>query len=184
MLQTNLASYNNHPYHPGGNALKRLLWLYTNALFFKTSLIPVSSFKIFLLRIFGATIGKGVTIKPCVNIKYPWLLIIGDNSWIGEDVWIDCLVNVKIGSNVCLSQGVLILTGSHNYKKTNFELITGSVILEDGVWIGAQAIVNQGIIIGSHAVLTAGSVATKNIEAYSICQGNPAVKIRSRVIEQ
>jgi putative colanic acid biosynthesis acetyltransferase WcaF len=183
MPQTNLAAYNNYPYHPGGNALKRLLWLYVNALFFKTSLVPISGFKVFWLRLFGAKIGKGVTIKPCVNIKYPWLLTIGDHTWIGENAWIDCLVEIKIGANVCLSQGALLLTGSHNYKKSTFDLITGSVTLEDGVWIGSQAIVNQGITAGSHAVLTAGSVATKDMEAYGIYQGNPAVNIRTRVIE-
>lgn len=182
MPQTDLSSYNNHPYHPGGNALKRTLWLYVNALFFKTTFIPLNGLKVFLLRMFGARIGKNVTIKPCVNIKYPWFLTIGDHTWIGENVWIDCLVDIKIGSNVCLSQGALLLTGSHNYKKTTFDLITGGVMLEDGVWIGSQAIVNQGITIGSHSVLTAGSVATKDMEAYAIYQGNPAVKVRTRVI--
>jgi putative colanic acid biosynthesis acetyltransferase WcaF len=184
MSQTDLSAYNNHPYHPGGNALKRLLWLYISALFFKTSLVPVSGFKAFLLRLFGAKIGKGVIIKPCVNIKYPWHLTIGNHTWIGENVWIDCLVPVTIGANVCLSQGAHLLTGSHNYKKTTFDLITGGIILEDGVWIGARAIVNQGITIASHAVLTTGSVATKDLEAYAVYQGNPAVKVRPRVIEQ
>lgn len=183
MLQTELSAYNNHPFHPGGNALKRALWFYTNALLFKTSLLPVSSVKVFVLRLFGAKIGKGVTIKPCVNIKYPWFLTIGNYTWLGENVWIDCLVDTRIGANVCLSQGAMLLTGSHDYKKNTFNLITGSVILEDGVWIGAQAIVNQGITIASHAVLTAGSVATKNLEAYAIYQGNPAVKIRERIIK-
>ncbi|MGN6181955.1 MAG: putative colanic acid biosynthesis acetyltransferase [Mucilaginibacter sp.] len=184
MSQTDLSAYNNHPYHPGGNALKRLLWLYTNALFFKTSLVPVSGFKVFLLRLFGANVGKGVIIKPCVNIKYPWHLTIGGNTWIGENVWIDCLVPIAIGANVCLSQGALLLTGSHNYKKTTFDLITGGIILEDGVWIGAQCVVNQGITVASHAVLTSGSVATKDLEAYAVYQGNPAVKVRTRVIEE
>lgn len=183
MQQTDLSTYNNHPYHPGGNAFKRLLWLYINALVFKTSLLPVNGLKVFLLRMFGAKIGENVTIKPCVNIKYPWFLTVGDNTWIGEGVWIDCLVMVTIGSNVCLSQGAVLLTGSHNYKKTTFDLITGSVILENGVWIGALAVVNLGITISSHAVLTAGSIATKSLDAYSIYQGNPAVKIRDRVID-
>lgn len=129
---------------------------------------------------FGAKLGRAVQIKPCVNIKYPWLLTIGDDVWIGEEVWIDNLVMVTIGSDVCLSQGVLLLTGSHNYKKTTFNLITGNIILEDGVWIGAKAVVNQGILAGTHSVLTSGSIATKNLEAYSIYQGNPAVKIRER----
>jgi putative colanic acid biosynthesis acetyltransferase WcaF len=182
MSQTDLSAYNNAPFHPGGNAVKRILWFYLNALFLKTSLIPVSGFKIFLLRIFGAKIGKGVTIKPGVNIKYAWHLSIGDHTWLGENVWIDCLVPVTIGNNVCVSQGAVILTGSHNYKKTSFDLIALNVVLEDGVWIGACAIVNAGINAGTHAVLTSGSVATKNLEAYTIYQGNPAVKTRMRIM--
>jgi putative colanic acid biosynthesis acetyltransferase WcaF len=183
MPQTDLSAYNNYPYHPGGNILKRVLWLYTNAVIFKTSLVPFSALKVGLLRLFGATIGKNVTIKPGVNIKYPWFLTIGNETWIGENVWIDNLVMVMIGSNVCLSQGVVLLTGSHNYKKNTFDLITGSIVLADGVWIGAQAIVNQGITAATHAVLTTGSVATKNMEPYAIYQGNPALKIRERIIE-
>ncbi|QEC80548.1 WcaF family extracellular polysaccharide biosynthesis acetyltransferase [Mucilaginibacter ginsenosidivorax] len=182
MHKTDLSTYNNYPFHPGGNALKRLLWFYVNAAFFKTSFIPSSRFKVFLLRTFGATIGKKVTIKPCVNIKYPWFLQIGDNTWIGENVWIDSLVMISIGANVCLSQGAILLTGSHNYKTPSFNLMTQSVILEDGVWIGAGATVNLGVTAGSHSVLTSGSVATKNLEPYCIYQGNPAVKVRNREI--
>lgn len=162
--------------------MKRFLWYYLNALVFKTSLLPISSFKVFLLRSFGAKVGKGITIKPGVNIKYPWNLIIGNQTWIGENVWIDSLVLVIIGDHVCLSQGAVILTGSHDYKKTSFNLITNSVILENGVWICAGAIVNSGVTACSHAVLTAGSVANKNLEAFYVYQGNPAVKIRVRAI--
>jgi putative colanic acid biosynthesis acetyltransferase WcaF len=183
MQQTDLSSYNNWPYNPGGNALKRLLWYYVNVMVFKSALFPVYGFKIFLLRLFGAQIGSHVKIKPGVNIKYPWFLTIGNEVWIGENVWVDCLVPVTIGNNVCLSQGAILLTGSHDYKKQIFNLLTGSIILADGVWIGAGAIVNLGVTANSHAVLTSGSVATKNLEAYSIYQGNPAVKIRSRIIE-
>jgi putative colanic acid biosynthesis acetyltransferase WcaF len=182
MLQTDLSSYNNHPYHPGGNVLKRFLWYYTNTFFFKTALFPFYGFKVFLLRMFGAKIGNRVEIKPCVNIKYPWLLTIGNHVWIGENVWIDNLVMVTIGSNVCLSQGAVLITGSHNYKKSTFDLITGHITLHDGVWIGASAIVNQGVTASSHAVLSSGSVATKDLEAWAVYQGNPAIKIRDRVI--
>ena len=182
MQQTDLSVYNNYPFNPGGNGFKRLLWHYVNAVIFKTGLLPVSGIKVSLLRAFGAKIGSGVMIKPFVNIKYPWHLTIGNYTWIGENVWIDCLVPINIGSNVCLSQGAVLLTGSHNYKKHTFDLITGPITLEDGVWIGALAVVNQGITVASHAVLTSGSVATKNLEAYSIYQGNPAVKIRSREV--
>jgi putative colanic acid biosynthesis acetyltransferase WcaF len=182
MLQTDLSTYNNSPFYPGSSVVKRVLWYYVNALFLKTSLLPSNSFKAFLLRIFGAKIGKSLIIKPGVNIKYPWHLTIGDHTWLGENVWIDSLVPVTIGNNVCISQGAVILTGSHNYKKTSFDLITLSVVLEDGVWIGACAVVNAGVIAAAHAVLTSGSVAVKNLEAYAVYQGNPAIKIRSRII--
>jgi len=181
--KTDLYSYNNHPYSPGGSAIKRVLWYYVNVLVFKSSLFPFYGIKNALLRLFGAKIGAEVEIKPCVNIKYPWLLTIGNEVWIGEGVWIDNLVMVTIGSNVCLSQGVTILTGSHNYKKSSFDLFTGHVILEDGVWLGAGSIVNLNVTAASHSVLSSGSVATKNLEPYSIYQGNPAIKVRDRVIE-
>jgi putative colanic acid biosynthesis acetyltransferase WcaF len=182
MHKTDLSTYNNYPFHPGGNALKRLLWFYLNAVFLKTSLIPSSRFKVFLLRLFGAKIGKNVTIKPCVNIKYPWFLHIGDETWIGENVWIDSLVMVSIGANVCLSQGAMLLTGSHDYKKTSFNLITKELNLEDGVWIAAGAIVAPGVTAASHSVLTSGSVATQNLQPYTVYQGNPATKTRERNI--
>jgi putative colanic acid biosynthesis acetyltransferase WcaF len=183
MKPTDLSSYNNSPYKTGGNGFKRLLWHYTNAFVFKSSLFPVYRPKNWLLRLFGANVGSEVEIKPNVNIKYPWHLTIGNEVWIGENVWIDSLVPVIIGNNVCISQGAVLLTGSHNYKKPSFDLLTGGIILEDGVWIGACAIVNMGITVASHAVLTSGSVATKNLESYAIYQGNPAVKIRSRIID-
>ena len=183
MKQTDLSTYNNYPFNPGGNALKRVLWYYINAIFLKTSFLPLDGFKTFLLRSFGAIIGKNVTLKPGLNIKYPWHLTIGHNTWVGENVWIDCLVPISIGNNVCLSQGAVLLTGSHDYKKTTFDLITKGIILEDGVWIGALAIVTPGITAATHSVLTSGSVATKNMDAYSVYQGNPAVKTRERIIE-
>lgn len=180
--KTDLSSYNNTPFNPGGNAFTRFLWFYANALFLKSSLLPSSSFRCFILRLFGAKVGKNVTIKPGVNVKYAWHLTIGHDTWIGENVWIDCLVPVTVGSNVCISQGAILLTGNHNYKKTTFNLIVSGFILEDGVWIGAGALVNPGVTAASHAVLTSGSVANKNLESYWIYQGNPAVKIRERVI--
>lgn len=182
MEKIDLSKYNYKTYHTGGNAVKRILWYYVNAFFFKSSLFPFYGFKRSLLKLFGAKIGRNVEFKPCVNIKYPWHLDLGDYVWIGEDAWIDCLVPVVIKSNVVLSQGSIILTGNHDYKTPHFNLVTGSVIIQEGAWIGAGAIINQGITVGSHAVLTSGSVATNNLDPYGIYQGNPAKKIRERII--
>ena len=136
-----------------------------------------------MLRLFGARVGKGVNIKPSVNIKYPWRLNIGNHVWIGEGVWIDNLDEVEIGDHCCISQGALLLTGNHNYKKTAFDLITGKILLEDGVWIGAKSIVAPGITCFSHSVLSAGSLLSSNMEAYGIYTGNPAKFVRKRTIE-
>lgn len=132
---------------------------------------------------FGAVIGKGVVIKPRVNIKYPWNLSIGEHSWLGEGVWIDNLGKVIIGSNCCVSQGALLLCGNHNYRKSTFDLMVGDITLENGVWIGAKAMVCPGVVCHSHAVLTAGSIATASLEAYKIHSGNPAVPVKERSIE-
>ena len=131
---------------------------------------------------FSAKIGARVVIKPHVNIKYPWFLEIGEDCWIGEGVWIDNLTHVKLGCNVVLSQGAYLLTGSHDYTKESFDLILGKVVLEDGVWIGAKATVCPHVTCESHSVLAVGSVATQNLEAYTIYQGNPAVMKRKRVV--
>lgn len=155
----------------------------TSVLFFNNGLAVFIVLKCRLLRMFGAKIGRSVIIKPSVNIKCPWFLSIGDNVWIGEKVWIDNLAHVIIGDNVCISQRALLLTGNHNYKKTTFDLTLSSVILEDGVWIGANSTVCPGVTCMSHAMLTAGSVAAKNLEAYFIYRGNPAEKIKQRIME-
>lgn len=182
-MQTNLATYTNTEYQPG-NKLKIILWYFVNVLFFLNPLNPLSGIKVALLRFFGAKIGKGVVIKPGVNIKYPWLLEIGNHVWIGEKVWIDNLDKVVIKDHVCVSQGAMLLCGNHNYKKTTFDLIVGEIVLEQGTWIGAKAIVCPGVTLQNHSILTVGSVATKNMEAFGIYQGNPAVKIRERKIEE
>src|SRR5688500_1251211 len=136
-MKVDLARYNNEWYSPGGNGIKRVIWYYVNAIIFHSSWIPINFIKVRLLRLFGATVGENVTIKPLVNIKYPWYLKIGNNVWIGENVWIDNLATVRVGDNCCLSQGAMLLTGNHNYKKTTFDLMVDGIILEDGVWIGA-----------------------------------------------
>lgn len=177
--ETRLKDYNNSWYKPAGK-FKILAWFLANTIFLNNYLpIPVA-IKTLVLRLFGAKIGSNVMIKPKVNIKYPWFLHVADDVWIGECVWIDNYTEVILEENVCLSQGALLLTGNHNYKKTTFDLMIGSIHLKRGVWIGAKATVCPNVTCESHAVLTVGSVATKNLEEYAIYQGNPAVKVHTR----
>ena len=182
-MKSDLSSYNNSWYNPGASSTKRYLWILTSFFFFENPLFISRKVKKFLLKIFGAKIGDGFYMHKSAKIKYPWNLVVGNNVWLGEDCWIDNLSKVEMHSNVCISQGALLLCGNHNYKKSTFDLMVGEIVLHDGVWIGAKAIVIGGVTCHSHAVLSLNSVATKDLEEYSIYSGNPAVKVRDRVIE-
>ncbi len=183
MKQTELDSFSTQNFDKGANKFIQIMWYFTNAIFVNNSWMPIGSIKVMLLKLFGAIIGKGIVIKNIVNIKFPWKLVVGDNVWIGENVWIDNLDNVTIGSNVCISQGALLLTGNHDYTVPEFYYRNAPIVLEDGVWIGAQSVVCPGVIAQSHSILTVGSVASKTMDPYSIYQGNPAVKIQERKIK-
>lgn len=161
---------------------KQLLWYFTNILFFKNPFIISSSLKVFLLKLFGASVGKNVVIKPSVNIKYPWKLSIGNNSWIGEAVWIDNLSDVIIEDSVTISQGALLLTGSHDHTKESFDFISLPIMLQYGVWVGARAVVYGGITCHTHAVLSMNAVAETDLKAFTIYKGNPAIAVINRVI--
>lgn len=179
--KTDLSSFNNDHYRPGSK-VKIFFWYFFNIFFLLNPWNPSSRLKVFILRVFGAEIGKGVVIKPSVNIKYPWKLEVGDHVWIGEKVWIDNLDKVSLQSHSCISQGAMLLCGNHHYKKTTFDLIVRQITLEEGSWVGAKALVAPGVVVGSHALLTAGSIATKNLKPYGIYSGNPAEWKKERVI--
>ena len=183
-MNVSLDKFDNSDYDPGAKAGKRLLWYIVNAVVFASWLLPYSKFKVSLLRIFGAKIGRGVVIKPKVNVKYPWLLEVGDHCWIGEGVWIDNLARVSLGNHVCLSQGAYLLTGNHNYKSSAFDLITGKITIKQGAWVGAKSTVSPGVVMGECSVLAVGSVATHSTKAYGIYQGNPAQQVKERIINE
>lgn len=166
----------------GAGRTKQMLWYLVNVFFFKNSLNIFSSSKVLLLKLFGASLGKGVLIKPNVNIKYPWKLTVGNHCWIGEGVWIDNLSEVEMGDNVTLSQGALLLTGSHDHTRTTFDFLSAPIILEEGSWIGAKAIVLGGVTCKSHSILGVGAVASRDLMSYVIYQGNPAVPVMERKI--
>jgi len=159
--------------------LVEALWFLVQAILV-SSWIPGSWHRKTLLRLFGAAIGVGVVIKPLVRIKFPWRLAVGDHSWIGENVWIDNLARIDIGSHSCISQGAYICTGSHDWNSETFELISKPIKICDKAWICANAIVGPGVTVGEGAVLAMGSVATHDLEPWHICQGNPALQVRKR----
>lgn len=178
-----LGRYQVTGYSTGSGPVRRGLWYIVNAIIFMNPLFPFYTPKRWLLRAFGARIGNGVIIKPRVNIKYPWRLHIGDNSWIGEGVWIDNLADICIGRDVCVSQDAYLLTGNHDYKSTSFTLITTPIEIQDGAWVGARTTICPGVTVGRNAVVAVGGVLTKNAEHNGIYAGNPACRLRSRTLK-
>lgn len=183
MKEVRLDTFGTDNFDKEAGFLKQALWYFVNALLVRASWNPFMGIKIALLKAFGARIGKGLVIKNNVCIKFPWKLTLGDHVWLGEHCWIDNLDEITIGNHVCISQGALLLTGNHDYTLSSFDYRNAPIVLEDGAWIGAKAVVCPGVTVHSHAILTVGSIATKDMEAYGIYQGNPAQLIRQRTIK-
>jgi putative colanic acid biosynthesis acetyltransferase WcaF len=174
-----LSKFDNSWYNPGRNAFIRAFWYCFNEIFFNSS-FPFYAPKRLILRLFGANVGKGVVIRPHVYIKYPWKLKIGDNSWIGEEVRIDNLDEVIIGNNVCISQRSYLVCGNHDFSKTTFDLKVGKIILEDGVWVGACAVIGPDSYLKKNSILLLGSTFKGTTEESGIYKGNPAIFMRKR----
>lgn len=133
-----------------------------------------------VLRFFGAQVGRGVVIKPRVNIHLPWKLSVGEFSWIGEEVFILNFEPVAIGAHCCISQRVFLCTGNHDYKQPDFPFRNQPITVEDGAWVGAQSFVGPGVTVGSEAVICAGSVVTSNLPPQKVCRGNPCSPFKDR----
>jgi putative colanic acid biosynthesis acetyltransferase WcaF len=169
-------------YTPGRSTPIVLLWLIIETCIINNRLNPSSAIRTWLLRLFGAKIGRNCRFLHAIKVKYPWNLQVGDNSWFGEDVWLYNQAPLTIGSNVCISQGSFIATGSHDTVET-MDLHVKPIIIEDGAWLSSRCIVQMGVTIGKSAVVTPNSVVHKSLEAGKIYGGNPCKYIRNRFPE-
>lgn len=154
----------------GASKVKEILWYLVKMFFFLTAFPFSSSIKVFWLRKFGAKVGEKVIIKPRVNIHFPWKLEIGNNSWIGEEVFILNFEKIIIGNNVCLSQRVLLCGGNHDFLKPSMPFRNGPITLMDGCWIGATCFIGPNVMVGKDTVITVGSVITSDVEENLICK--------------
>ena len=134
-----------------------------------------------LLRAFGAKIGVGVRIRPGVEVTYPWKLVIGDHSWIGDDVTLYSLGSITIGSNTVISQKSYICAADHDYSDRTFAIRERPVTIADEVWVAADTWVGPGVTIASGAVVGARSTVTKDLPAGMICIGSPCRPIKPRI---
>lgn len=160
--------------------LRRLLWSMVHRTVYRFSFHTWSNFRAFLLRLFGARIGKHCTIRRTSRIYYPWLLEMGDLSALGDSVEIYNLGEVTIGSRVTISQEAYLCAGTHDYSRADMPLLTPAITVADDAWICARAFVMPGIVVGAGAILGACAVAIHDLEPWSIYGGNPARKIGER----
>ena len=133
-----------------------------------------------LLRLFGAKVGKHVHIHPSATVFIPWHLEIGDWSSVGFDALIYNLGMVTIGERVTISQRAHLCAGSHDYRLPTMPLLKVPITLEADVWICADAFVGPGVRVGRGAIVGARSVAVRAIDPREIVAGNPARKIGMR----
>lgn len=176
-MTVELARYTNRH----SRKLKRLVWEIVWAVLFRpTPRWCLNGWRCFLLRAFGAKIGRGVRIQGAAKIWQPWKLTIGDNSWVDGGVSLYSVDEIAIGSNAVVSEGAFICTASHDIESVTFDLTTAPVTIGDMAWVCARAIVLPGVTIGEGAVVAAGAVAAKDVAPLAIVAGNPAKKVGSR----
>ncbi|UIF85849.1 putative colanic acid biosynthesis acetyltransferase [Cupriavidus necator] len=159
--------------------LVEALWFLLEATIVNNKLVPFSTLRVSLLRLFGARIGRGCRLMHPIRVKYPWNLEVGDACWFGIDVWLYNQAPIRIGSHVCISQGSFLTTGSHAVD-TNMDLTVAPIVIEDGAWVTSRCIVQKGVTIGRSAVVTPMSVVHRSLAPEGIYGGNPCRFIRKR----
>jgi putative colanic acid biosynthesis acetyltransferase WcaF len=168
------------PNFRGRPALTVQLWWLVQATLFRCSPQVLYGFRRWLLRCFGARIGKGVVIRPTATITYPWKVTIGDYSWIGDDVVIYSFAPITIGNNVVVSQKTYLCAGSHDFRSQAFDITSSPITIRDTAWVATDVFVAPGVTIGAGAVVGARSSVFADLPDMMICVGSPAVPVRPR----
>ncbi|GHC61365.1 WcaF family extracellular polysaccharide biosynthesis acetyltransferase [Roseibacillus persicicus] len=162
------------------NRLLRFLWILTwNSLGGWTP-IPFFAWRSFLLKRFGAQIGKGVHVYPKVKVWAPWNIALGDEVGVGNGAILYSQDRIEIGNRAVISQGAHLCTGTHDYDKQGFPLVTKPIVIGSNVWVAAEAFVHPGVKIGDGSVVGARSVVTKDLPAWMVCSGFPAKPLKMR----
>ena len=158
---------------------RRVLWTFAQPLF-RFSPRPCFGWRRCLLRCFGAKIGRDVHVYPSATIYFPWLFEVGDESAIGEQVFIYNLGRVTLGSRVTVSHRAHLCAGTHDHTKPDFPLSRPPIVIGSDAWICADAFVGPGVTVGEGAIVGARAVAMKDVRARSIVVGNPARESKMR----
>jgi len=158
------------------------LWWLIQATLFRLSPQICYGWRRFLLRLFGAHVGRGVLIRPSAEITYPWKVWIGDHSWIGDGAKLYSLADIRIGLNSVVSQHAYLCTGSHDASSVTFDLRALPITIGTECWIASDVFVALGVNIGDGTVVGARSTVFQDLPKGMICYGNPAKPVRRRKI--
>jgi putative colanic acid biosynthesis acetyltransferase WcaF len=156
-LERSLRTFTGHGYDKGRPLPMQAVWFATMNLVFMKWWFP-ARLRPALLRVFGATVGERVLIRHRVRVLWPWKLTIGDDCWIGEDAWLLNLEPITIEHDVCISQGAMLCTGSHDRRDPAFEFDNRPIRVGAGAWIAARATVLRGVFVTRGEIVPAGSV--------------------------
>jgi len=163
------------------NRLQRLVWGIVWLLLYRISPRPFHAWRSMLLRLFGAQMGPNCHFYPASKVHSPWNLICADKVTAGDGAEIYNPSPVKLGSHVILSQGSYLCGATHDFDDPAFPLLAYAMELGPYAWICARACVGPGVKVGEGAVLGLASVATRDLEPWTVYGGSPAVRIRERV---
>ncbi len=175
-----LTKFSVPPNFRGKNIFIVQFWWFVQSVLFRLSPQFMYSWRSFLLRLFGAKIGKNVVIRPSVKITYPWKLEIGDNSWVGDNVNLYTLGKICIGNDCIVSQECYLCTGSHDYNKVSFEIFSEEICIGDSTWLASDVFVSSGVKIGCRSVVGARSSVFSDIGDDQVFKGSPASFVRGR----
>jgi putative colanic acid biosynthesis acetyltransferase WcaF len=164
----------------GRSAVTCQLWWLVQDTLFRWSPQFAYRYRRTLLRLFGARIGDQVLVRPTARIQFPWRVEIGENSWVGDHACLYSLGPIKIGKNVVISQDCYLCTGSHDHTRTDFEIWTKPIEIEDEVWLSAAVMVMPGVTIGHGTVVGARSLVLKSLPPLRMAMGSPARDIGPR----
>ena len=160
------------------------LWWIVQFFLFSTSPQFLYGWRCFLLRLFGAKIGRNVLIRPSVRVTYPWKLTIGDYAWVGDQVELYTLGEITIGAHAVVSQRSYLCTGSHDPASRSFRIFAKPIVIEEGAWLATDVFVAPGVTIGRNALIGARSSVFADAKADFVHVGSPAKPVRERVFEE
>ncbi len=179
-LQATESSALGGPSFSLSNRIFRAMWSVTWALLASWTPPPLHGWRRFLLRLFGAKIGKGVRVYGSVRIWYPPNLEMGQHAVMGWNAICYNQGNIKIEDFATVSQYAHLVAGTHDIDDPNFQLIVKPVTVCRQAWVASGAFVGPGVTVGEGAVLGARSVAFRDLDPWTVYVGNPAKSVRRR----